>query len=396
MGRKDPVRANRWYGKQDLRIEDAPEPQIEEPSDAIVRLELGTICGSDLHLYNGYLQPIREGYILGHEGIGEVVEVGPDVTKVRVGDRVVVPFPIACGECFFCQQGLFSGCERSNRNAKLAEELWGHSTCGVYGYSETLGGYDGMQAEYVRVPFANTDCFKIPEGLTPEQAVLLSDAFPTGFFAADNCEIKGGETIAVWGAGPIGQLATASAFNQGAGRVIVIDREQYRLDHIQAHTPAEAINYREVDDLQDCLKDLTNGRGPDAVIDAVGFEGHGDGLLSKYDEVKHALKMETDRPITLREAIMAVRNGGHVSIIGDYMGFADKIPVGSLMNRLLTVKTGQCPVQRYLEPLSEKILQGEIDPTFVISHKVRLEDVPRMYELWNKKEDGVIKVAWTP
>jgi threonine dehydrogenase-like Zn-dependent dehydrogenase len=347
-------------------------------------------------LYNGYLQPIPEGYILGHEGIGEVVEVGPEVTNTVVGDRVIVPFPISCGECFFCSQGLFTACERSNPNNELAEKLWGHSMGGVYGYSETMGGYQGMQAEYVRVPFANTDTFRIPDGLTPDQAVMLSDAFPTGFFAADNCEIKGGETIAVWGAGPIGQMATASAFNLGADRVIVIDREQYRLDHVQKHTPAETINYGEADDLQDMLKEMTCGRGPDAVIDAVGFEAHGDGLLSMYDEVKHAVKLESDRPITLREAIMSVRNGGHVSIIGDYMGFADKIPVGSLMNRLLTVKTGQAPVQRYLRPLSEKIQRGEIDPSFVISHHVRLEEVPEMYKRWNNKEDGVIKVAWSP
>jgi len=390
------MRANRWYGKHDLRVEEAPDPKIEAPDDAIVKLEMGTICGSDLHLYNGYIQPIPEGYILGHEGIGEVVEVGPEVTNVAVGDRVIVPFPISCGECFFCRQELYSACERSNPNAKLAEALWGHSTAGIYGYSETLGGYQGLQAEYVRVPYANTDTFKIPEGLTPDQAVMLSDAFPTGYFAADNCEIKGGETIAVWGAGPIGQMATASAFHLGADRVIVIDREQYRLDHVRKHTAAEAINYGEAEDLQDMLKELTDGRGPDAVIDAVGFEAHGDGLLSKYDEVKQAIRLETDRPITLREAIMSVRNGGHVSIIGDYVGFADKIPVGSLMNRLLTVKTGQCPVQRYLGPLSEKIRQGEIDPSFVITHHVPLDEVPTMYERWNNKEDGVIKVAFTP
>lgn len=390
------MKANRWYGKQDLRVEDAPNPRIEEPGDAIVKIEQGTICGSDLHLYNGYVQPIPEGYILGHECIGEVVEVGPEVTNVTVGDRVTVPFPIACGECFFCQRGLFSACERSNPKADLAEKVWGHATSGIYGYSEMLGGYQGSQAEYVRVPFANTDTFKIPDGVTPDQAVLLSDAFPTGFFAADNCEIQGGETVAVWGAGPIGQLATASAFDLGADRVIVIDREQYRLDHVQKHTRAETINYGEADDLLDMLKDLTDGRGPDAVIDAVGFEGHGNGLASKYHEVKQAVKLESDRPITLTEAIMSVRNGGHVSIIGDYIGFADKIPVGSLMNRGLTVKTGQCPVQAYLPQLAEKIQGGEIDPAFVISHHVSLQEVPKMYELWNEKADGVIKVAWTP
>jgi threonine dehydrogenase-like Zn-dependent dehydrogenase len=237
---------------------------------------------------------------------------------------------------------------------------------------------------------------KIPEGVSDEQVVLLADAFPTGYFAAENCEIQGGETIAIWGAGPIGQLATVSAFHLGASRVIVIDREQYRLDHVQKHTPAEVLNYGEVDDLLDTLKEMTDGRGPDAVIDAVGFEAHGDGLGSMYDEIKHAVKLESDRPITLREAIMAVRNGGHVSIIGDYIGFADKIPVGSLMNRLLTVKTGQCPAQRFTRPLAEKIQRGEIDPSFVITHRTTLDEAPEIYELWNNKEDGIVKAVLKP
>lgn len=390
------MRANRYYGKQELRVEEAPDPQIEDPRDAIVRLELGTVCGSDLHLYNGYIQPVPEGYILGHEGIGEVIDIGPEVKNLKIGDRVIVPFPIACGECFFCQKQLFSACERSNPNAKMAEELWGHSMAGIYGYSEMLGGYQGMQAEFLRVPFADANAFHVPEGLTPEQAVLLSDAFPTGFYAADNCDIEPGETVAIWGAGPIGQLAAASASLLGAGHVIVIDREQYRLDHVAQHTGAQTLNYGEVDDLLDCLKELTDGRGPDCCIDAVGFEAHGDGLASLYDEVKHAVKLETDRPITLREAIMAVRNGGKLSIIGDYLGVADKIPLGSLMNRIITVKTGQTPVHRYLKPLAQRMLNGEIDPTFVITHRVRLDDVPAMYKLWNEKKDGVIKVAWMP
>lgn len=390
------MRANRWYGKQDLRVEEAPNPEIEQPRDAIVKIELGTICGSDLHLYNGYIQPIPKGYILGHECIGEVVEVGSEVANLKIGDRVVVPFPIACGECFFCKRGLFSACERSNPNADLAEKLWGHSMAGIYGYSETLGGYQGVQAEYVRVPYADVNPFKIPAGLTPEQAVLLADAFPTGFFAAENCDIEPGETVVIWGAGPIGQLAAASAFLLGAGRVIVIDREQYRLDHVAQHTGAETLNYGEVHDLLDCLKEMTEGRGPDCCIDAVGFEAHGDGLGSLYDEVKHAVKLESDRPITLREAIMAVRNGGKLSIIGDYVGFADKIPVGSLMNRILTVKTGQCPAQRYLEPLSQRMLNGDVDPSFVITHRVTLDEVPEMYGVWNEKKDGVVKVAWKP
>ncbi len=385
------MKANRWYGKHDLRVENAPDPKIEAPRDAIVKVELSAVCGSDLHLYNGYVQPIPEGYILGHEFLGEVVELGSEVTNLAVGDRVVVPFPIACGHCFFCERELYTGCEVSNPNHELAETMWGHSMGGIYGYSEMLGGYQGGQCEYVRVPYADVGPMRIPEGLSDEQAVLLADVFPTGYFAAENCEIKDGETVAVWGAGPIGQIATASAFHLGAGRVIVIDREQYRLDHVQRYTPAEAINYGEADDLQDMLKDLTDGRGPDAVIDAVGFEAHGAGLLSMYDEVKQAVKLETDRPIVLREAIMAVRNGGHVSIVGDYLGFADKIPVGSLMNRLLTVKTGQCPAQRYMRPLAEKMQQGQMDPSFIITHRATLDDVPKIYEMWNKKEDGIIK-----
>jgi threonine dehydrogenase-like Zn-dependent dehydrogenase len=390
------VKANRWYGKQDLRVEDAPEPRIEDPGDAIVKVEVAAVCGSDLHLYNGYIQPTPEGYILGHECVGEVVEVGNDVTNLKVGDRVVVPFPISCGHCFFCDRELYTACENSNPNRKLAEELWGHGMGGIYGYSEMLGGYQGAQCEYLRVPYADVGPMVLPEGLSDEQAVMLADAFPTGFFAADNCEIQGGETIAVWGAGPIGQFATASAFNLGAGRVIVIDREQYRLDHVQKYTPAETINYTEADDLQDMLKELTDGRGPDAVIDAVGFEAHGDGLGGMYHDVKHAVKLESDRPIALTEAIMSVRDGGHVSIVGDYIGFADKIPVGSLMNRLLTVKTGQCPVQRYLRRLTEKILRGEIDPSFVVTHRVGLSEAPAIYEKWNNKEDGIVKAVLRP
>ena len=390
------MRANRWFGKHDLRVEEVPEPQIEDSRDAIVKVELGTICGSDLHLYNAYIQPIKKGYILGHECIGEVVEVGSDVHNVKTGDRVVVPFPIACGQCYFCKRELYSGCEVSNPNAKLAEELWGHSVAGVYGYSETLGGYQGSQAEYVRVPFADVDTMKIPEGMSPEQAVLLCDALPTGFHAANNCDIEPGETVVIWGAGPIGQLAAASALLLDAGRVIVIDREQYRLDHLKSHASVEVLNYGEVDDLLDTLKEMTDGRGPDSCIDAVGFEAHGDGIGSMYDHVKHAVKLESDRPITLRQAIMAVRNGGNVSIIGDYIGFADKIPVGSLMNRGITVKTGQSPVQRYLPELTARIQNGEVDPTFVLTHTVKLEEVPAMYQRWNNKEDGVVKVAWTP
>ncbi len=326
-----------------------PDPKILSPNDAIVRITSTAICGSDLHLYNGFIPTMEKGDVLGHEFMGEVVEVGPSVKNLRVGDRVVVPFPIACGRCSACREGLFSVCENSNPNAWMAEKLWGHAPAGIFGYSHMLGGYAGGQAEYARVPFADVGPIKIPSHLTDEQVLFLSDIFPTGYMGAEMCNIEPGDVVAVWGAGPVGQLAIASAVLLGAERVIAIDRFPYRLRIARERAGAsETINYEEVD-VHGALAELTGGRGPDACIDAVGMEAHGHGLMFAYDRTKQALKLETDRPIALREAIKACRNGGTVSVIGVYGGVIDQFPIGSLMNRSLTLRSGQCHVQRYLE-----------------------------------------------
>jgi threonine dehydrogenase-like Zn-dependent dehydrogenase len=389
------MKANRWYGKHDLKVEDVPEPTIEDTADAIIRITLTAICGSDLHLYDGYVPSMKEGDILGHEFMGEVVAVGPDVANLKAGDRVVVPFPISCGTCFFCQRQLFAGCERSNPNAKLAEELWGHSPAGIYGYSHLTGGYAGGQAEYARVPYADVGPIKVPDSLTDEQVLFLSDIFPTGYMAAENCNIQPGDTVAVWGCGPVGLMAIKSAFVLGAGRVIAIDRFPIRL-RLAQEAGAETINYEEAGDVLDVLKEMTQGRGPDACIDAVGMEAHDMGEAGMYDRAKQMVMSETDRPTVLRQVIMACRNGGTVSVPGVYGGFIDKFPMGSLMNRGLTVKTGQTHVQRYLKPLLEMIERGVIDPSFIITHRVKLEDAPDAYETFRNKRDGCVKVVMTP
>jgi len=389
------MKANCWYGKNDLRVEQVPDPEILNPRDAIVKITSTAICGSDLHLYNGFIPTMEKGDILGHEFMGEVVDVGRGVNNLKVGDRVVVPFPISCGNCFFCQKKLFSLCENSNPNAMMAEKLWGHSLAGIFGYSHLTGGYAGGQAEYARVPFADVGPIKIENGFTDEQVVLLSDAFPTAYMAAENCDIQPGDTVAVWGCGPIGQLAVKSAYLLGAERVIAIDRFPDRLRMAREQGGAETFNYEEVD-VYDSLMDMTGGRGPDACIDAVGMEGHGHGILYAYDRAKQATMLETDRPIALREAIMACRNGGTVSIAGTYGGFIDKFPIGSLMNRSLTIKTGQTHVQRYMQPLLEKIRNGEIDPSFVVTHRMRLDDAPEGYEMFKHKQDECIKVVLQP
>jgi threonine dehydrogenase-like Zn-dependent dehydrogenase len=390
------MRANRWYGKNDLRVEEVPDPTIEDSRDAVVRVTLTAICGSDLHLYDGYVPTMKEGDILGHEFMGEVVEVGSDVTNLRPGDRVVVPFPISCGQCFFCERGLFSVCERSNPNAKMAEEMWGHSPAGIFGYSHLTGGYSGGQAEYVRVPFADVGPMKVPNGLTDEQVLFLSDIFPTGYMAAEACQIQQGETVAVWGCGPVGQFTIKSAFMLGAGRVIAIDRFPERLRMAKEHCGAEVINYEESGDVLDALKEMTSGRGPDAVIDAVGLEAHDAGIAGAYDKVKQAVKLETDRPTALRQAIMACRNGGTVSIPGVYGGFIDKFPIGSVMNRSLTIKTGQTHVHRYMRPLLQRIENGEIDPSFVITHRMQLDQAPDGYDTFKNKQDDCIKIVMKP
>ena len=385
-----------WYDKNDVQVEHVPDPTLLNPRDAVIKITCTAICGSDLHLYNGLIPTMKAGDILGHEFMGEVVEVGHAVKNLRVGDRVVVPFPIACGACFFCTNELFSLCENSNPNAWMAEKMWGHSPAGIFGYSHMLGGYAGGQAEYARVPFADVGPIKIPDGLSDEQVLFLSDIFPTGYMAAENCDIKPGDTIAVWGCGPVGQFAIKSAGMLGAERVIAIDRFPERLRMARERAGAEmTINYEE-EDVYDTLMSLTGGRGPDACIDAVGMEAHAPGVFGAYDRVKQAVMLETDRPPVLRQAMMACRSGGTVSIPGVYGGFIDKVPFGSIMNRALTIKTGQTHVQRYMRPLLERIERGEIDPSFVITHRLRLDEAPRGYETFLHKQDECIKVVLKP
>jgi threonine dehydrogenase-like Zn-dependent dehydrogenase len=382
--------------KTDIQVHQVPDPQILNERDAILRVTSTAICGSDLHLYNGFVPTMRSGDILGHEFMGEIVETGSAVKNLKAGDRVVVPFPIACGACAQCRRGLFSLCENTNPNAWMAEKLWGYSPAGIYGYSHMTGGYAGGQAEYVRVPFADVNPLKLPAGVPDEQLLFLSDILPTGYMGAEMCNIQPGDTIAVWGCGPVGQFAIKSAKVLGAERVIAIDRFPYRLRIARERAGAtETINYEEID-LYDALKDLTGGRGPDACIDAVGLEAHLPGALGAYDRLKQATGLESDRPHALREAIMACRSGGTVSIIGVYGGFIDKFPIGSLMNRSITIKTGQCHVQRYMKPLLERIQRGEIDPTFIITHRLRLEDAARGYEMFARKADDCLKVVLTP
>jgi threonine dehydrogenase-like Zn-dependent dehydrogenase len=389
------MRANCWYGKTDVRVETVPDPKILNRRDAIVKISSTAICGSDLHLYNGFMPTMEKGDILGHEFMGELVEVGPDVKNRKVGDRVVVSFPISCGNCFFCKQEMFTLCENSNPNAWMAEKMFGHSPCGIYGYSHLTGGFAGGQAEYARVPFADVGTLKVPDSLADEQVLFLSDILPTGYMGAEMCDIKPGDTIAVWGCGPVGQFSIRSAFMLGAERVIAIDRFPERLAMAEA-SGAETINYEEVN-TYDALMEMTGGRGPDACIDDVGMEAHGGhGIVYAYDRVKQAVMSETDRPIALREAIMACRNGGIVSVIGVYGGLIDKFPMGSFMNRSLTMRTGQCHVQHYWGKLLERIENGEIDPSFVITHQMQLGEAPNGYDIFNNKEDDCIKIVLKP
>ncbi|GAA4568620.1 zinc-dependent alcohol dehydrogenase [Planotetraspora kaengkrachanensis] len=386
------MKANCWMGRNTVEVRDVPDPKILNSRDAIVRITSTAICGSDLHLLDGYVLTMKKGDILGHEFMGEVVEVGPSVSNLRVGDRVVVPFPIACGNCSACEHEMFSLCENSNPNAGLAEKFMGHAPAGIFGYSHMLGGYPGGQAEYARVPFADIGPIKIENELPDEKVLFLSDILPTGWMGAEMCDIKPGDVIAVWGAGPVGQFAVASAYLMGAERVISIDRLPYRLK-IAERAGAETIDYEDVD-VQEALLDITAGRGPDACIDAVGMEAHHPNpAMYAYDRTKQATRMETDRPYALREAIMACRNGGTVSVIGAYAGFVDKFPVGTFMNRSLTLRSGQCHVQRYLKPLLRRIENGDIDPSFVITHRLPLRDAPRGYDMFKNKVDDCNKVV---
>jgi threonine dehydrogenase-like Zn-dependent dehydrogenase len=390
------MKANCWIDKRTVRVEDVPDPTIESARDAIVRITSTAICGSDLHLYNGLVPTMKRGDILGHEFMGEVVEVGSAVDNLAVGDRVVVPFPISCGRCWSCRRQLFSLCENSNPNAWMAEKLFGHSPAGLFGYTHMLGGYAGGQAQYARVPFADVGPIKIPhDGLTDEQVLFLSDIFPTGYMAAEQCNIQPGDVVAVWGCGPVGQFTIKSAYMLGAERVIAIDRFPERLRMAREHGGAETIDYEEVD-VYEALAEMTGSRGPDACIDAVGMEAHSPGPAYAYDRVKQAMMMETDRPIALRQAILACRNGGTVSIPGVYGGFIDKVPFGAIVNKALTVRSGQTHVQRYLRPLLERVMNGEIDPSFVVTHRLPLEEAPRAYDMFMKKENECVKVVLKP
>jgi len=389
------MKALTWHGKHDIRCESVPDPKIEQPRDAIIKVTSCAICGSDLHLYNGVIPDMHSCDVVGHEAMGEVVEVGAEAGDLKVGDRVVIPFTISCGECFFCKRGFYSGCERSNPDRKKAMELWGNSPGGLFGYSHLLGGYSGGQAEYIRVPYADVGPIKVPEGMTDEQALFLSDIFPTGYMAADFCNIQPGDTIAIWGCGPVGQMAIRSAFLLGAERVIAIDTIPERLE-MARKGGAETLDFR-TDDIYERIIDMTKGRGADACIDAVGTEPlMSSGLDAVVDRVKVATFLGTDRPHVLRQAIHCCRNFGTVSVVGVYGGFLDKIPFGSAINRGLTFRMAQTPVQAYLPQLMQRIEKGEIDPSFVITHTAKLEDGPALYDTFNNKKDGCIKVVLKP
>ncbi len=392
------MRANCWMGINRVEVREVPEPTILNRRDAIVRVTATAICGSDLHLYDGYVPTMEKGDIVGHEFMGEVVEVGRGVENLSVGDRVVVPFPIACGNCIPCKRQLFSLCENSNPNAGMAEKAWGSSPAGIFGYSHMLGGFAGGQAEYVRVPYADVGPIRIEDdSLSDEQVLFLSDIFPTGYMGAELCDIQPGDSVAVWGAGPVGQFAIASAVLLGAERVIAIDRFPYRLEMAANKAGAtHTIDY-EGTDVREALRELTGGRGPDGCIDAAGMEAHhGSAPINAYDRAKQAIRQETERPHALRQAITSCRNGGTVSIMGVYGGMVDKFPIGSLMNRSLTIRTGQCHVQRYLRPLLQRIEAGDIDPSFVITHRMSLDDAPDGFATFKHKQDECMKVVLTP
>jgi threonine dehydrogenase-like Zn-dependent dehydrogenase len=389
------MKALTWHGKHDVRYESVDDPKIENPGDAIVRITATAICGSDLHLYDGLMPTMKAGDVLGHEPMGIVEEVGSGVTKLKKGDRVVVPFTIACGHCWFCEKTLFSLCDNTNPNHELAEKAMGHSPSGLFGYSHMLGGYAGGQAEFLRVPHADVGPVVIPDGIPDEQVLFLSDIFPTGYMAAENAQIQPGDTVAIWGCGPVGQFVIRSAWLLGAGRVIAIDSVPERLAMARAGN-AETIDTT-TEDASERLTEMTKGRGPDSCIDAVGAEAHGTNALENaVDSAKVAMKLSTDRPSALRQAIMACRKGGTLSVPGVYIGLLDKIPFGALMNKGLTVKTGQTHTQRYLRPLLEKIVAGEIDPSFVITHERPLSEGPDLYKTFRDKKDGCIKVVLKP
>ena len=390
------MRALCWQARNKVSVEQVPDPTILNPRDAVVKITSTAICGSDLHLVDGYIPTMQPGDIIGHEFMGEVVAVGREVTNLREGDRVVVPFPISCGRCWFCRHDLWSLCDNSNPNAAMSEAMYGTSPAGIFGYSHLTGGYAGGQAEFARVPFADVGPLKVPDGMSDEQALFLSDILPTGYQAAEQADIKPGDVVAVWGCGPVGQFAIESAVLLGADRVIAIDRIPERLRMAETRCGAETIDYTDCPDVVEELKARTGGRGPDVCIDAVGLEAHGVGVEFLYDRVKQAARMETDRPYVLREVIQACRKGGVVSLAGVYGGFVDKVPMGAAFNKSLTFKMGQTHVHRYMRPLLDRIERGELQPTTIITHTVSLDEAPAMYETFKHKRDGCVKVVLKP
>jgi threonine dehydrogenase-like Zn-dependent dehydrogenase len=389
------MRAVCWEGKKDVRVQTVPDPTILNPRDAIVRVTSTAICGSDLHLYNGRIPTLEAGDILGHEFMGEVVETGRAVTNLRRGDRVVVPFDIACGNCFPCSREQYSACDNSNPNAPLAIEMTGYAGAAAFGYTKLYGHYAGGQAEYVRVPFANFGPLKVPAELTDEQVLFLSDIFPTGYMAAEYAGIEPGDTVAIWGCGPVGQFAIRSALMLGAERVIAIDRHAARL-HLADKAGAETLNYELVDDVAEALKDLTAGRGPECCIDAVGMEAHGTSMYGQTERVRQSSKLELDNATVLRQAFQACGKGGTVSVVGEYAGNIDQFPFGSIFAKGLTIRTGPCSTQKYMKPLLERIARGEINPPEIITHRASLEEAPAMYDLFERQKDECVKVVLRP
>ncbi|MFL6647850.1 MAG: zinc-dependent alcohol dehydrogenase [Sulfurifustaceae bacterium] len=383
-----------WMAPKDVRVEDVPDPKILNPRDVIIKVTSTAICGSDLHLYDGYVPTMERGDILGHEPMGEVVEVGSAIKNLKVGDRIVVPFTIACGHCYYCMHGKQSLCDNSNPNAWMAEKMFGYAIGGYFGYSHLTGGYAGGQAQYLRVPFADTGPIKVPDGMKDEQVLFLSDILPTGYQAALNADIEPGDVVAVWGCGPVGLFSIQCALMLGAERVIAIDRFPERLNMARRHFAdrVETINYASENVFEE-IKERTGGRGPDSCIDAVGLEAHGFGVMGWYDRIKQAAMLESDRPTALREAIVSCGKGGTVSLIGAYGGFVDKIPLGAAFNKGLTLKMGQANVPSYTAKLLQHVQQGDIDPTFIITHRMRLEEAPAAYKMFRDKRDACVKVV---
>jgi threonine dehydrogenase-like Zn-dependent dehydrogenase len=385
-----------WHGKGDVRVDSVPDPKIEDAKDVIVKITSTAICGSDLHLFDGFMPAMKPGDIIGHEPMGEVVEVGSEVKRLRKGDRVVVPFTISCGTCFFCKKELYSCCDTTNPDAEAATQMMGRAPAGLFGYSHLTGGYAGGQAEYLRVPYADVGPIKVPDGLTDDQVLFLSDIFPTGYMAAENCDIEPGDTVAVWGCGPVAQFAIQSAWMLGAGRVIAIDRVPERLEMARTRGKAETIDFSK-QDVYEALTEMTNGRGPDRCIDAVGAEAHATSTIGAVvDKAKSVLRIGADHPYVLAEAILCCRKGGTISMPGVYIGFLDNLPIGAFMNKGLTLKGGQTHMQKYMRPLLEKVQSGAIDPSFVITHHVPLDQAPDAYTMFRDKKDGCIKVVLKP